>query len=209
MDAEANGQPVGRVTLDARSASHRLRLPAKTLRDGPNDLVFRYAWSRSPRQLGLSGDARRLAVRWEAITFADAVPSAGGEAAAAEGGLLLPAGTQLDWYLELPAGSELRLGPADWRGAGAGRVEVVLEADGGTPSVVASAAAGELPERIALVRADTVVRLGVRALGPATPGRVLACRRSSGSRSRPSGPRRFLPGWLRSPRRAGGRGRPT
>ncbi len=165
VGVEINGTEVGRIDLDDRLETYTVRLPAATLLDGPNDLVFHYAWSRSPKSLGLSGDRRKLAVHWRRIGFADARPAAASPAADPAGGLYLPAGSQLDWYLDVSAESELRFGDAEWRGGAGGRVEVVVETDGGAAEVLASAPPGELPSGVVLTREPTVLRLGIRALG--------------------------------------------
>ena len=62
-------ESIGAITLGPDLRRDRVDIPAAALRAGFNQLRFRYRYVHSPRELGHSGDARRLAVRVSTITL--------------------------------------------------------------------------------------------------------------------------------------------
>ncbi len=165
VTVELNGQEVGRRRLAHRLAERRIGLPRELLRLGENRLRFRYAYSRSPRQATGVRDRRELAVAWYGLRFepASAVPQTRLDPEAAR--LFIPWGAQVDFYLELAPASELLAEEWRFRGAGQGRLQVLLREEGGDEELVAEL--GEAPRngRVALPGdATRVARLRLRAL---------------------------------------------
>lgn len=165
VEVLANGRRAAAVELAPGPSEHAVRLPAALLAAGANRLVFRYRWSRSPAAVGAGSDRRRLAVGWDWIRFGDGEGAAPPRADAAAGTLLLPAGTQVDHFLDLPAGSVLGLEALGARGA-KGRLEVLLAPDGGAEEVVARLAPGSRSHTLELPLAGrSLARLSLRAAG--------------------------------------------
>jgi len=72
-----DGQPLtppARLILETGLRTYTVTLPEDSLRAGFNTLDLRYAWARSPRALGLSGDGRDLAVAWYDLAFSPVPP---------------------------------------------------------------------------------------------------------------------------------------
>jgi arylsulfatase A-like enzyme len=109
LAVEVNGLPVGRLDLPRQWTEPRLRLSRESLAAGENRLALSYRWNRSPAEVGMSQDARRLAVAWDWIRLEGVEEAAAPGADAAVGRLLLPTGIQVDYYLDLPAGSALAI----------------------------------------------------------------------------------------------------
>ena len=88
--------PATRLVLDPALRAYTVTLPENSLRAGFNTLELRYAWARSPRELGISNDDRALAVAWYDLAFSPVPPppaSAAGERAA---GVSVTAGPPTD-----------------------------------------------------------------------------------------------------------------
>ncbi|RMH19741.1 MAG: hypothetical protein D6696_09930, partial [Acidobacteria bacterium] len=173
-----NGRPLATLGLGPRRATYAVAVPASSLVAGMNVLELRYGDVRQPRQV-IAGarDRRYLAVAWYAIILREAEDGGGDAGAAAAAGatrpkprvepargtLFLPWGTAAEYFLELPPGSWLEVERWSLRGAADGRLEVVVESEGGGAAVVAAVDRTTRPRRIALPGAG-LVRLALRAL---------------------------------------------
>jgi hypothetical protein len=69
VEVWVNDQVAGRFAAAPGLQEHRLRLAGGLLRAGFNEIRFRYGWTASPRSLGLSDDARELAVQFDTIAL--------------------------------------------------------------------------------------------------------------------------------------------
>ena len=69
VEVWVNDQVAGRFAAAPGLQEHRLRLAGGLLRAGFNEIRFRYGWTASPRSLGLSDDARELAVQFDSIAL--------------------------------------------------------------------------------------------------------------------------------------------
>ena len=101
-----NGTPITDLELTGGWREYALQLPEESVRAGINDLQFRYAWSQIPAAMGRSQDLRRLAFAWDWVEIgsdreAPLPPRVVGET------LVLPFGTQVEYFLELPPQSTL------------------------------------------------------------------------------------------------------
>ncbi len=145
VEAALNGTPLGRLRLGPAPETVELRVPAGTARPGLNRLTLGY-----PVVVPSGREQRPLGVAWDLVRFdgrsPGEVPAGAGSVA---GALELPAGTGIDWFLELAAPAELRLDGVETRGGAR------LQAD--------LACAGEAP-RFALLRDSTRSRRRAAAL---------------------------------------------
>lgn len=113
VTVKVNGEEVERVGMEPHEAgwvSYSVIVPRERLTTGWNTLALAYRHSLPPRRAGLSGDRRALAVAWDRIRLEPAPPLDGPTPeAAAPDGLRLPVGTEVAYYLPVPAGSVLVL----------------------------------------------------------------------------------------------------
>ncbi|HYN19384.1 MAG TPA: sulfatase [Thermoanaerobaculia bacterium] len=80
------------------------------------------------------------------------------------GSIYLPLGTQIDYYLDLSAGSELSLAAVAVRGASAGRLEIIAQEEGEPDRLLQRLEAGARAETIELPGKDRrLLRLSLRA----------------------------------------------
>jgi arylsulfatase A-like enzyme len=169
VEIAINGDPVASLEVGAGFATDRLALSADRLRAGRNRLGFRYRAPRSPRELGVGADWRRLAlaVDWLRLEPGDvpAPPRGIVERALLE----LPFGSVVGYHLRHRDG--LRLEVAGVAAAGGdGRLRVVVIEDGRPPATVAEAAHGANGLRVDLAApVGLPFRLELQAVG-ATPG---------------------------------------
>lgn len=140
---EVDGRPVGTVPVSSRLETLRFSVedpgPA-----GRQRWILRTSSSASPREVSGAADDRRLAVAWSSIRLGSAEPPDGSGAMGTadpgdgradggtgptvrDGALHLPWGTQLAWFVELPARVAVEV--SDLRVRGRGRVEVDLQRD--------------------------------------------------------------------------------
>lgn len=198
MAVEINGRELGWIDLVPGDHVYSLTLPAEGLAAGVNRLAFHYRWSRIPAEIGASNDPRRLAVAWDWIRFGEepGEGSGGGEVRADPGaGLLhLPAGAQVDYFVELPAGSVLTVERVAL--AGPGRLEATLMRDGGGEESLAEIDAAHRDLRVALGRQGGLARLRLHSVLPPDPGAptsvtlvgaVIREPSAAGARGEPSG----------------------
>ncbi|HEX2254754.1 MAG TPA: sulfatase [Thermoanaerobaculia bacterium] len=186
---------LGELELEPRWRTYRLHLPRRVLVSGLNVLTVRHAWSRSPAAVRGSRDRRPLAAAWRWLRLVDsgAAMAAGdgtheveagppGPAAAPralpERGLLhLPAGSRIDFFLPLPAGSILAAERLVARDGAALRVSLLPEAPPGAPPsqggerVLAGDAGRAQGWRLPLGPEATLARLRLEV--PAGPGSVV------------------------------------
>lgn len=149
VTVQVNGHPVERLVLDpARQpgwAVHEVPVPREALAAGWNTAAFHYRRSVTPRELGLSGDTRPLAVAWDRLRIEPAAasnegpeaPSRAPSEAGSEGALRLPLGSAAAYHAPIPPGSRLALDGLRSSGAG-GRLVVELRREGGVPVELAS-----------------------------------------------------------------------
>jgi PAP2 superfamily len=82
-----NGQPVAALRLDTGWRWYEIRVPARALTAGPNEVRFRFARADRPRDYGRSADLRALSVAFAAL---EAVRAGPGE----REGAFAPSGTR-------------------------------------------------------------------------------------------------------------------
>jgi choline-sulfatase len=164
MRVEVNGHRLGEVVMSPGMRVYVIALPRAALRPGMNRLAFRY------RNVAAMEGHRRAAVQWDELRFRPARLSGAEPPRRGKGGLYLPFGSGLVYYLDVPGAGELAL-PAV-RGAAGGRLVVTAEEEGGEPASHelepgSNARTVELPGR---GRHDSrLVRLALRSVAPA-PG---------------------------------------
>lgn len=69
-----NGAVIEEFSMQPGLRRYSVILPAAALSAPMSTLEFNYAWTRTPLEVGMSGDVRRLAVAWYGIDFAPAGP---------------------------------------------------------------------------------------------------------------------------------------
>lgn len=166
---ECNGHDLGILRLSSKMATYRLAVSSAHLIAGRNSLILRYAWARRPLDvLPESSDQRLLAVTFRAIGLhtpnnsdRHLTPLA---PRVADTTLLLPYGVQVDYFMKLDPGAELRFDRWRARGGENGRLEIFVQTEGQelTPSAVLT----RKPETaVALFGGETpsLVRLRLRA----------------------------------------------
>ncbi|HYO14137.1 MAG TPA: sulfatase [Thermoanaerobaculia bacterium] len=177
----ANGREVAEVGFGPGEAEQRIELPAKALRAGSNRLTFRYAWTRSPREVrgGRSSDTRRLAVAWDVLRFETGAEE-GARVRVVGDRLYLPSGHRVDAFLRLPAGAALALEEVRSRG-GSAALEIALQPEGGEEERIERLSPEKGAETVELGGGEAVpVRLSLAAVpedGPPRPGSGLLLRR--------------------------------
>ncbi len=162
----ANGQRVGEVELAPDPQVYRLVVPARFLIEGQNQLEFRYRHHQAPGQRVPGADPRPLAVAWYWIRVGEDGEGEGPRLRHEESpALVIPFGTQLDYYLEVPKDGALVVeGGAPPEGRQQGHLDVIFEVEDRGGRTVARVEAGER-ERVELpVEAPTVARLRLRAM---------------------------------------------
>ena len=91
VEVEVDGRPLSPPTrwvldpaADPGVGTYTVTVPENSLRAGFNRLTLRYAWARSPRELGLSNDSRALAVAWYGMELSPVPPPPAGAASTAD-----------------------------------------------------------------------------------------------------------------------------
>lgn len=171
---ELNGTPIGApISLPPGVGAVAVRLPAHAQLIGRNRLVARYGRVDSPAAtVDGAGDQRRLAVAWSEIVFTGTDPSA---MASSGNEVTMPAGARADLFVELAAGSELRIDGCSPLGPSAATIELTVETDDGPPASDGMACTGpgavfNLGRREGLTR----LRLEARPVDPdAAPSGVV------------------------------------
>ena len=147
---EINGHALTSFELDDGFKTYPLTLPVDCLRVGRNRLVFRYPQPRSPREVGLGDDWRRLAlaVDWLRLAPGEQPPpplvSDGGV------GVEVPLGTSLGYSLTFADGLRLELDGMTAINGGSCRLRCVVVRDGRRDVTVAELEPGERAARVDL-----------------------------------------------------------
>lgn len=166
IDLALNGHSLGSVEIAPRPAEYAVPVPAAAVRAGANELSLSYGWTMAPERVAASNDRRELAVafyrlRWVGLTDAP-FPAADGD------GLRLPAGSEVGFYLSGPSGFRLELHGIEPTGAGSPVLEVVWQAEGEAPRILAA----PLPQSTVPIPGAPAGRLALRATGTAGALRV-------------------------------------
>jgi arylsulfatase A-like enzyme len=117
-----NGRDLGRRLMPLRRTELEFEVHGDELRGGENLLEIRYA-----RHEGDNADLER-AVAWDALSLSGGTPPQEPPGRTPAGDLELPAGTALEWTLELPGDSWLSWSRVTGRGGA--RLEVAAESEG-------------------------------------------------------------------------------
>jgi arylsulfatase A-like enzyme len=166
-----NGEALTSLELRSGFAAYPLTLPSPRLHRGRNRLQFRFPAARSPRELGLGDDWRRLAmaVDWLRLAPGDPPPA---PSASADGTVLsIPHGTIVAYALRSVDGMRLELDGVRERGGSGARLRCTVVGEDGWAVPVAEVAPGDVMVGVDLPRsADRWLRLELEAVGPAPNG---------------------------------------
>jgi arylsulfatase A-like enzyme len=169
MRVDLNGHDLGTVTVAPEMRDSTIELPRAALVAGSNRLTFRYRVVTAPRR---DNGHRELAVRWDVLRIRPArqhppVPRA------VRGGLFLPFGSEVVFYVDVHGGGELALPGIEGRG-GDGRLAVSARTEGGRAEQW-KAAPGRSRSFEIPGSGDRLVRLAIRSLAtvPGADGGIL------------------------------------
>ena len=161
---EVNGHEAGRLALGPALAGHALRVPSSMLVAGENRLRLVHGRGGAAAE----GVPRRAA--WESLALSGA-RDAGAPPPAEGDTLVVPAGSELGFYLELPPGGRLRADDGALRGE-TGALAVLLESERAAPRRLALLRPGGGAVDLPLdAGRPGLVRLALRAV-PDAAGRV-------------------------------------
>ena len=187
LEVEVNGVDAGRLPLDAEPRERGLQLPEDALVSGANRLLFRYA----------GGDAvdpgRRVVWDWLRLRPAR-TPGEQPALDTTAGGLRLPLGSEVAYFLELEAASLLRLDGIE--AASGARLRIALRAEGESERLLGTWGRRGSPLRVPLPLSTTqrrLVRLSLRAGGDVAAAGDLLLRRPRVHGPRPSPPAAPVP----------------
>jgi arylsulfatase A-like enzyme len=166
-----NGHRLGAIELADGMRAYAFRLPRAALLAGANELEFRYRTVSTPDR---ANGKRRLAVRWRALRFRPAPPAGAEPPRPDHDGLYLPFGTEVVYYLGVPARSELAWDRVDLRaaggraaagrGSGGGRLMVAARDEGGASRVL-EVEAGSARQAVDLPgQGSRLLRVALRAI---------------------------------------------
>lgn len=168
VNLELNGEAVASLELTDGFATYPLVLPSRWLRAGRNHLALHSAQPRSPRELGMGDDWRRLAVAVDWLRLAPGDPPSAPRGSAERATLAIPFGTSVRYHVRFVAGLSLELEGVRAMDHAAGRLRCNLSSDGGRSATVAEVSDGEGPIRVRLPGAvGEAVRLELQAVGVA------------------------------------------
>ncbi len=157
-----NGEEIGRQRIRYRDAPYTFAVPESALAAGVNELNLRLV-PPDPELDELASMA------WDSMEILreESRPVELPRATASGEGLILPAGTRVDYHLHLPEQATLEIGEVEFGAAGPGTLRVMVEQDREAPVVVASRteAGGGLDVDLAPF-ASRVVRLSLEAAVP-------------------------------------------
>jgi arylsulfatase A-like enzyme len=168
VTVELNGRPVGTVTLRPGLNDYTLELPRAAEVAGTNRLAFRYRW------VTRSGD-RDLAVAWDLLTLRPSLANAAGPPRSEAGSIVLPFGTEVALFLEVPAEGVLALRGIQSQD-GQGYLVVAAQEEGGSERVLVTLTPGTESRRIELPgRGRHLLRLALRSVpeSPAASGTLV------------------------------------
>jgi choline-sulfatase len=169
-----NGHPLGALELADGMATYAIRLPMASLVAGNNELEFRYRRVSEP---SLDPGRRRLAVRWSALRFRPESPAAAEAPRQENGGLYLPFGSELVYYLEVTDRARLGLRRVDLRataghgGTGGGRLLVSARAEGGASRAVELGVGASQRDVDLPGQGSRLLRVALRAVASGPEGR--------------------------------------
>jgi len=166
IEAAVNGIEVASWPVQASNKRYRVRLNEGSIADGDNELTLRYIrggeTSLSP-EVGKTGSRSMI---WFSFDLQgrdegdSPLPMVVGEGSS----ILLPWGTDLEYYLRLPSASQLLFDRVGFVGNTAGAVEIELEEDGEPSTRVATFDSPTETFEVELGEGgDRVVRLTLRA----------------------------------------------
>jgi arylsulfatase A-like enzyme len=151
-----NDVTVGSLVLQAWPDEYAVQVPAAVLQPGRNAIDLTYAYARRPIDLDPhSPDTRPLAVAWDWLTF-DGLTDAARPERAGTDRLLIPHGSEIGFYLDLPPDSSLELGDAS-----TGPFEIAIDSREG-PSRVVSAPGGRGGRRAIALPNSGLTRIAFR-----------------------------------------------
>ena len=128
LSLDLNGEDWQEIELGEGWGTHTLSVTADRLRVGTNRIRIHH-----PRSDPAVGKGQRRVI-WSALRVVPRPPAVAAPVARLErGSLFLPFGTRADFFLELPAGSELVLEQLRSRGDPTGRLAVEWQPDAGVP----------------------------------------------------------------------------
>lgn len=175
----ANGVEVAEVPLAPEEREYTVEIPERSLLAGKNRLTFRYAWTRSPAEVGGGNDRRKLAVAWDGMRFDSGVDE-GARVRAAGDRLAIPFGHRIDLFLRLPEGAALALGELTSRDGRPGTLEISVQPEGEEERRLEELEPGDGPATVELDDLGSgPVRLSLVAVpesGPGRPGSGLVVR---------------------------------
>jgi arylsulfatase len=165
-----NGRSLGRVSPAPRPHRFEVAVPEGATRAGTNRLELRYAITASPADGSpTSADNRRLAVFWRSVDLRGANDSPPPRRKEDTETLVLPPGTCLDYYLDIPANAVLALAAVTGTSR-RGAVEIRLWPEGAPSRVVDTLRPGRGGRIVPLGNAlPGIVRLSFRYTGPSSP----------------------------------------
>jgi choline-sulfatase len=175
----ANGREAVEVPLAGGEKEYAVEIPKRMLQSGLNRLIFRYAWTRSPAEVGGGGDRRRLAFAWDEVRFGTGLDE-GARVRAAGDRLAIPFGHRVDFFLWLPERAALEVGELRSRDGQSGTLEISAQPEGEEERRVKILDPGKGPATVELEDAGSgLVRLSLTAVpgdGPGRPGSGLVLR---------------------------------
>jgi choline-sulfatase len=163
MRVEVNGKGLGTaVELSPGMHDYTIAVPAALLVAGKNRLTFRYRTVSAPT---VDTGRRQLAVQWDALRFEPGRPAGPEPPRSEKGALHLPFGTEVTYFVEVPAAGELAVRRVVDEGSTGGRLVVTLQEEGGTAEE-REVAPGS-PARLELPGSETrLLRIALLAVGP-------------------------------------------
>ena len=160
-----NGKEAGQLRLLWGRQSYHLSIPRELLRSGENLLTIRNRFDNGGARVAPVRRGRRLSVAWSHLTIGESNTTTDSAQPMAQGdrALFLPWGTATDFYLRLPAHSELSLDALRARGGGGGRLEVLLETEDRPTAQVAALAPRGMPVVELTADRSEIARLTLRS----------------------------------------------
>jgi arylsulfatase A-like enzyme len=163
MQVAVNGRRLGTVAMSPGMRDYVVAVPKAMLAAGANRLTFHYGTVTAP---SLDNGRRQLAVQWDALRFRPGrEPAAAPPQSDERGALHLPFGTQVTYFVEVPAAGELAIRRVVEEGAQGGRLVVALQEEGKAAEEREPAVGS--PVRLELPGSGRrLLRISLRAVGP-------------------------------------------
>ena len=167
IGVEVNGVVLDEAPLAEGGGTLRFHLPARALRRGSNELLLRSAFAVAPSEVLGTEDKRELAAAWDSVSLQGPAPSEKSQVQVRSNELILPYGTQVDYYLRLPAGAVLAID--DLSGDDKGVLEIDVARDQ-LPPISAELGNADGGQRLGLGDQAGVVRLSFAAISRSAGG---------------------------------------